>query len=420
MSASARLLGMSLGPFLNVKIALTGTNLDIVTTSTVHTTPNLFGPTMRYSTQDRSVDLKMRFDEDETIFDSTQATDTHHVEFSYYQPDYADSKSRLLIGFSANGQSVTLQLNLREEMLKTVVSACHRLKDQEAQHQLEEDKKGEAEAAEKKAQDNAALLKQPIDSFITAFGHGPIPEEAKTLPEPGICSFAGPYPHVILKLTQPTELMLEKPYYSFTKHKPVGNRVLGTLPAGQMFDYDPCALPSDHYADVVLLKEDPWVRLNRYAAGDVPNEALAYGSARDWEEFKKRSEVDWSVAWEQDFQHRLAAFASAVTAALGPIPTGASECAQISKCRAHFISFKTLKDTDVLSHLVPGAPAGHTPLPFGTQVCTDDAAEVQGGYVRLACGSNATVIMPGGKKDLLLGWIAIDALSYDTDHPKHE
>jgi hypothetical protein len=140
MAAASSLFGMPLGPSLGFKIGITGANLDIVTTSSVHTTPNLFGPPSRYSTEDRVVDLKLRFDAEDKIEPGPKATDSHHIEFSYYAPEHADEAQRLLMGFSANGQKVALSLNLHEKPLKNVISQCHALKVEQARAREEAQK----------------------------------------------------------------------------------------------------------------------------------------------------------------------------------------------------------------------------------------------------------------------------------------
>jgi hypothetical protein len=108
VSLAATVFGAPLGVALAFKISIVGTDLDIVTTSSVHTNATLFGPTSSYSTQDHSVQIKMRFDDEDTVFGAPPASDTHHVEFPYYGPQHANDARRLLLGVSANGHNINL------------------------------------------------------------------------------------------------------------------------------------------------------------------------------------------------------------------------------------------------------------------------------------------------------------------------
>ncbi len=126
------LISASLG--LGFKIGITGANLDIVTSS--RAVSNGYGVPSS-PVIDRNVETKLRFDNEDTINASPPASDTHHVEIPFFEMEHAGRASRLLIGLSANGYNVYLQLNLGEGGVKDVVQGCiaakQRLIDEEVQ-----------------------------------------------------------------------------------------------------------------------------------------------------------------------------------------------------------------------------------------------------------------------------------------------
>jgi TonB family protein len=185
--------GKSLRPFaaLGFKIRITGVDLDIETQNVTHTDYSPLigtfgGVTTHYATQDRFVRVKMRFDGDETIESAQQATDTHHIEFGYFDVDHANQAQRLLLGVSGNGHNVNLQLSLNEVRLKNVIQQCvARDKQREIEFQKAEAQKAAQQQAadQQRAQEHANINSLRNQSITVRASDTPTAQSVTAGPE---------------------------------------------------------------------------------------------------------------------------------------------------------------------------------------------------------------------------------------------
>jgi len=82
----------------------------------------------------------MKIDDEDTIFVAPPALDTHTVEFPFYGIQNIRNARRLLIGLSANGRNVNLQLNLTEASLNSVIGGCAAAEDEMMAQKAEDQK----------------------------------------------------------------------------------------------------------------------------------------------------------------------------------------------------------------------------------------------------------------------------------------
>ena len=159
------LVGTEAIPDIQFSVTLTGANIDIVTTTSVHTNTPLFGTQTRYATNDRTVAVKLRFDDKEPEPSNVEASDTHHLEI-LREPDDDFKGNTLLLGFSAGGTPIALRINLREPQVASMVGQCLAEKDRivaarKVHHaQLEAQEKAENEARLASEKEHEAQLQQ--------------------------------------------------------------------------------------------------------------------------------------------------------------------------------------------------------------------------------------------------------------------
>jgi len=136
---------------LGFTVGISGANLDIQTENVTHSDYSPIigagiysGITTHYSTQNRFVIVKMRFDEDNTIQNAAPSTEPHHVSFSYFDVARASRARRLILGLSSSGRPIYLQLNLTESLLRSLIQQCAAVDQRyeaEAEAKLAEEKK---------------------------------------------------------------------------------------------------------------------------------------------------------------------------------------------------------------------------------------------------------------------------------------
>jgi hypothetical protein len=136
---------------LGFTVGISGANLDVQTENVTHSDYSPIigagiysGVTTHYSTQERLVIVKMRFDEDNTIQNAAPSTEPHQVSFSYFDIARASRARRLILGLSSSGRPIYLQLNLTESVLRSLIRQCAAIDQRyeaEAEVKMAEEKK---------------------------------------------------------------------------------------------------------------------------------------------------------------------------------------------------------------------------------------------------------------------------------------
>jgi TonB family protein len=136
---------------LGFGISVSGVNLDIE----AHDVVGLAGPIT-----ERSVKVKMRFDDEDTILSDQPASDAHHINFAYYDMEHANHARHLLLGVSASGRSLNLQVNLTDARVKDVIQQCLATEKMRQNAEAQEDvRQQEAEKQRAKERENIGQLR---------------------------------------------------------------------------------------------------------------------------------------------------------------------------------------------------------------------------------------------------------------------
>lgn len=160
--ASLALSCNAYGASLNAELKVSGTTFDVETSSDVHSTINLLGPSQYYTTEERVVTLQVQWSGGEAQQMALSGSNNHLVSFSI-PFDRADNSyhidGRLLLGFSVDGNAEALSLDFHDATLQRFSRNCalaaQQHDDEEAAAQAAEAAEAAKAEAQRKAQADA-------------------------------------------------------------------------------------------------------------------------------------------------------------------------------------------------------------------------------------------------------------------------
>jgi hypothetical protein len=180
---------------VDLHLVVTGAGLDVATKSQPHTATNLNGTTVTTYSQDQTIQVITKDGEKRAEQAPILAPDRHALDLRIALKDFAEG-DQYLIGFSANGTELAIQLNRKHPVVIHFLQACQVAADQlkanvekakqDAEQAAADRKANAAKAAQDEQQESERRLAEnkkksdarSLIALASFVGLGPVPDDA--------------------------------------------------------------------------------------------------------------------------------------------------------------------------------------------------------------------------------------------------